>query len=194
MESENTADQTVLNNVFTSPVPPNTPKSARQTKRDDNVLADVMGILKTTANKLDNSIGIPDLTKSFASFIGAKMSNYSPQTRTSVEHAIFEIIMKADRGYYESWRHQDNHVYGSHQDNHVTSRARQNCVDLTGYSNPPSTSAGPPSGTNEARPYGYTTARNEEINASDYPTTQPPLSVSSQESYTSSMDDFNDLM
>ncbi|KPJ14067.1 hypothetical protein RR48_02668 [Papilio machaon] len=146
---ENTADQ----NVFTPPVLPNecTPKSAKQTRRDDNVLSDVMGILKTTANKLDNSIGIPDTTKSFASFIGAKMTSYSPQTRTSVEHAIFEIIMKADRGYYESWRHQNNR---------------------------PSISAGPPSGTNEAGPYGYTTARNEDT--TDYPTIQPPLSACSR--------------
>lgn len=146
------------------------------------MLSDVMGILKTTANKLDNSIGIPDTTKSFASFIAAKMTSYSPQTRTSVEHAIFEIIMKADRGYYESWHHQNNHAYGSHQDDHL-SRARQNCVDLTTI---------PPSGTNEAGPYGYTTARNEDT--TDYPTNQPSLSVSSQESYTSSMDDFHDLM
>ncbi|CAH4031063.1 unnamed protein product [Pieris brassicae] len=91
---ENIADQ----NVFTPPVLPNecTPKSANQTRRDDNVLSDVMGILKTTANKLDNSIGIPDTTKSFASFIGAKMTSYSPQTRTSVENSIFEIITKAE--------------------------------------------------------------------------------------------------
>ncbi|XP_047518833.1 uncharacterized protein LOC125058738, partial [Pieris napi] len=163
---ENTADQ----NVFTPPVLPNecTPKSAKQTRRDDNVLSVVMGILKTTATKLDNSIGIPDTTKSFASFIGAKMTSYSPQTRTLEEHAIFEIITKADRGYYESWRHQNNHAYGSNQDDYL-SRARQN-----------------------SGPYGYTTARNEDT--TDYPTIQPPLSVSSQESYTSSMDDFNDLM
>ncbi|CAG4946600.1 unnamed protein product [Parnassius apollo] len=93
---------------FTPPAPPNEHglQEAKRSRRDENnVLTDVVGILKTTAQKLDSSSSIPDLTKSFVSFIGAKMSNYSSQTRTSVEHAIFEIIMKTDRGYYESWQH-----------------------------------------------------------------------------------------
>lgn len=84
---------------FTPPAPPNEHglQEAKRSRRDENnVLTDVVGILKTTAQKLDSSSSIPDLTKSFVSFIGAKMSNYSSQTRTSVEHAIFEIIMKAD--------------------------------------------------------------------------------------------------
>ncbi|GBP62331.1 hypothetical protein EVAR_48504_1 [Eumeta japonica] len=179
-DSENTADQTALNNVFAPPVPPNeqTPKGAKQTRREENVLSDVMGILRKTTNKLDSSLCIPDITKSFVYFIGAKMSNYSPQTRTSVEHAVFEIIMKVDRGYYESWSHQDN-AYGSHQYEYVISGPRQNCVDLAGYSNRPSTSAGPPSGTNGAGPYGYTTAGNED--ATEYSTNQLPLSSDAHE-------------
>ncbi|GBP51872.1 hypothetical protein EVAR_88577_1 [Eumeta japonica] len=98
----------------------------------------------------------------FDTNVRAKMSSCSPQTRTSIEYAVFEIIMKADREYYKSWRHQDNYGYDSHQNNYETSRARHICVDLTGYSNHPLMSAGPPSSTKEAGPYGYTTARNED--------------------------------
>ncbi|CAH2100921.1 unnamed protein product [Euphydryas editha] len=110
LASENNAAE-ATQHKFTPPAPPNEHglQEAKRSRRDENnVLTDVLGILKTTAQKLDSSTSIPDLTKSFVSFIGAKMSNYSSQTRTSVEHAIFETIMKANRGYYESWRHQPN--------------------------------------------------------------------------------------
>ncbi|CAG4936677.1 unnamed protein product [Parnassius apollo] len=133
---------------FTPPAPPNEHglQEAKRSRRDENnVLTDVVGILKTTAQKLDSSSSIPDLTKSFISFIGAKMSNYSSQTRTSVEHAIFEIIMKADRGYYESWQHQPNAYY------------------TEPYSNRPSTSV----------TYGYTSAEN--VDAANYSINQQPF-------------------
>lgn len=76
---------------------------AKQAKKDDNssILSDVVGILQTTANKLGSS-GASDLATTFACYVSAKMKTYAPQTRNSVEHAIFEILMKADKGYYES--------------------------------------------------------------------------------------------
>ncbi|CAK1542549.1 unnamed protein product [Leptosia nina] len=76
-----------------------------QTRRNITIMStNSIGTIHT-ANKTGNTENSQALTKSFSTFIGAKMSTYSDQTRTSVEHAIFEILMKADRGYFElPWR------------------------------------------------------------------------------------------
>lgn len=103
--------QEAVQNEFATPRTRYEPTRAKQAKKDESssVLADVVGILQTTANKLGNS-GTPDLITTFASYISAKMNTYSLQTRNSVEHAIFEILIKADRGHYESsYRQQDNY-------------------------------------------------------------------------------------
>lgn len=185
-----------LQNEFATPRTRYEPTRAKQAKKDESssVLADVVGILQTTANKLGNS-GAPDLTTTFASYISAKMNTYSLQTRNSVEHGIFEILMKADRGYYESsYRQQDNYPSSYQESYYASQKKGQDYVDLTGYVNRPGTSGfnrPSPSAqtpdTNQAGRYGYTTARNEEY------MNQQPSSVTSLES-NQSYDDFNDLM
>lgn len=170
------------------------PTRAKQAKKDDNsVLSEVVGILQTTANKLGSSSAV-DLTTTFASYVAAKMKTYSTQTRNSVEHAIFDILIKADKGFYEgSYRQQDNYPTSYQESYCAPPKTGQDYVDLTGYGNRPgtsafrqSTSALPPD-TNQQAHYGYTTARNEE-----YDTDQQPSSVTSLESQQS-LDDYNDL-
>ncbi|KAJ8889666.1 hypothetical protein PR048_009167 [Dryococelus australis] len=42
-----------------------------------------------------------DKVTSFFTVVTAKVKGYSPDTRKVVEHAVFDILMKADTGYYE---------------------------------------------------------------------------------------------
>lgn len=40
-------------------------------------------------------------TKALTDFLASKMDTYSAQTKIAMQHAIFDIIMKADMGHYE---------------------------------------------------------------------------------------------
>uniref|UniRef100_A0A6P7FBH4 Uncharacterized protein LOC114328315 n=1 Tax=Diabrotica virgifera virgifera TaxID=50390 RepID=A0A6P7FBH4_DIAVI len=62
-----------------------------------------------TSSMLDNELNIfdtvkekPNETDTFFTYVATKVNNYSRETQTAVQHAVFEILMKADKGKYES--------------------------------------------------------------------------------------------
>lgn len=66
-------------------------------------MADAISVMRTAANKLKTPVSdTPEEVKSFGNYMISKMKSYSEQTRKGVEHAIFDILIKADRGYYEN--------------------------------------------------------------------------------------------
>jgi hypothetical protein len=76
---------------------PSTRKRSR--KQDDNtaLLASAVSILQATAGRLNASAEDCEV-KSFCSFLTSKMMAYRPTTRQMVQHAIYDILVKADRG------------------------------------------------------------------------------------------------
>lgn len=71
-------------------------------------------------------------TKAFTDFLASKMDTYSAQTKMAMQHAIFEMIMKADMGHYEYTHSQATYRTGYHTG-----------YSSTQYSAPPSTSCLP---------------------------------------------------
>lgn len=59
-----------------------------------------MEILKTVVAKMEKAEDDDGVTP-FVRFIGSKMKGYTKHTRNKVQHAIFDIITKADNGFYE---------------------------------------------------------------------------------------------
>lgn len=67
------------------------------------LLTETLNVMKTAASKLkSSSCETSDEVRSFGNFVVSKMNSYSEATRKSVEHAVFDILIKADRGYYEN--------------------------------------------------------------------------------------------
>lgn len=64
-------------------------------------MSSAFNILKNAAEKLDTGNVKPNEIDSFFSYVATKVKKYSSETQTSVQHAVFEILMKADRGYYD---------------------------------------------------------------------------------------------
>jgi hypothetical protein len=83
-------------------VTPRAPKRAKERRPDEStkLMSDALTVLKTAANNLNTSPS-QDEVKSFCAFVMAKMNSYSQDTRKKVQHAIFNILVKADRGFYE---------------------------------------------------------------------------------------------
>lgn len=67
------------------------------------MLKEAFCILKTATDKpppTQMNEQNPEL-RSFFDFIIEKMKNYNNQTKNSVQHEIFQIIVRADQGYYD---------------------------------------------------------------------------------------------
>ncbi len=75
------------------------------------MLSNAFSILKNAADKLDQQPA--DETNSFCTFIATKMRKYSPQTQTRLQHAILELLMKADQGLLD-WSTSYSHSASSY--------------------------------------------------------------------------------
>ena len=101
-------------NLNTSSLPtPKRPKTGRQRDRTSAMMTSALNILKTASSNLNKPATETDEMTSFFNYVSQKSKNYSPATKIGVQHAIFEIIMKADRGFYD-WN-LDNTHYRPHQ-------------------------------------------------------------------------------
>lgn len=55
-----------------------------------------------------------DECRSYGNFIGNKLRQYSSKTRSAVQHAISDVIFKADEGMYEAKTVQNQNTYHSY--------------------------------------------------------------------------------
>ena len=62
------------------------------------LMSDAIDIMKVTANRLGP--GTNDEIKAFGNYVVSKMNSFSTDTRKVVEHAIIDILMKADKGFF----------------------------------------------------------------------------------------------
>ena len=91
----------------TSPEP-----NRKKLKQDPKLqmLKEAFGILKNTANKPHDTE-----LRSFFDFIQEKMKNYTKDTKNAIQHEIFQIIMRADQGYYNSIQNYGYYSTTQHQ-------------------------------------------------------------------------------
>lgn len=66
-----------------------------------SMMINAFDILKTTASKLDKQPSQPDEVSSFFTYVSSKVQKYSIQTQKGIQHAMFEILMKADQEFYD---------------------------------------------------------------------------------------------
>ncbi|VVC88876.1 unnamed protein product [Leptidea sinapis] len=77
------------------------------------MLKEAFGILKHTANKPQQDMEL----KSFFGFIQEKMKYFSRDTKNAIQQEIFQIVMRADQGYYNT---MPNYGYsGLHKTNNL---------------------------------------------------------------------------
>ncbi|GBP97692.1 hypothetical protein EVAR_65931_1 [Eumeta japonica] len=82
-----------------SEIPP--PKKAKQDIKL-KMLKKAFGILKESVNKPPATNENDRELQSFFNFIIKKMKKYSAHTKTTVQQEIFQIISRADQGYYDN--------------------------------------------------------------------------------------------
>lgn len=79
------------------------PKRLKKQDLQQSLMTDAMDLMKTAVNKLKTPYSdTPEEVKTFGNYIISKMKSYLEETRKGVEHAIFDILIKADTGYYEN--------------------------------------------------------------------------------------------
>ncbi|GFY74025.1 uncharacterized protein TNIN_417131 [Trichonephila inaurata madagascariensis] len=73
------------------------------TKEEDtsaSMVNKALDILKTAA-KLDKEVPESNEIDSFFTYVAAKVRKYSPEAQKTVQHAVFDILMKADNGLFD---------------------------------------------------------------------------------------------
>ncbi|KAJ8874805.1 hypothetical protein PR048_022694 [Dryococelus australis] len=85
------------------PPPPSNQSAEGEEEPDQSslMLSSTFEILKTAAAKLNKPQPENDEITTFFPIVTAKVKGYSPETKKAVEHAVFDILMKADTSYYE---------------------------------------------------------------------------------------------
>lgn len=74
-----------------------------QERLQHSVMEDALALMKTASSKLKASPSdTPDEVKAFGNYVASKMKTYSENTRRGVEHAIYDILIKANSGYFEN--------------------------------------------------------------------------------------------
>ncbi|GFR13851.1 MADF domain-containing protein [Trichonephila clavata] len=79
------------------------PSKRITTKEEDtsaSMVNKALDILKTAA-KLDKEVPESNEIDSFFTYVAAKVRKYSPEAQKTVQHAVFDILMKADNGLFD---------------------------------------------------------------------------------------------
>ncbi len=101
-----------------SATPPTTKRLKKHMEdKQKAMMSSALDLLKTASTKLDQeSLHPANEIDAFFKFVTAKVHNYSPDTQKAVQHSIFEILMKADRGLFEwpSTSYQYSHPLSSY--------------------------------------------------------------------------------
>lgn len=96
-----------------SPPPSHEPPN-KKLKSDPKLqmLKEAFGTLKNTTNKPQQDMEL----KFFFDFIQEKLKNYSRDTKNTIQHEIFQIIMRADQGYYNSMQNYGHYSTTQNQE------------------------------------------------------------------------------
>ncbi|CAH1975212.1 unnamed protein product [Acanthoscelides obtectus] len=79
-------------------LPPNLQSDKNKT-RSSPIMSDAFQILKNAAKKMDKEPTQPSEIDSFFNFVAAKVQKYPPPIQQTIQHAVFDLIIKADRGF-----------------------------------------------------------------------------------------------
>jgi len=93
IENENDDSATTLNI--------NKRMKVKGSEASTSMMKNAFEILKTTASKLNKQPSQPDEVSSFFTYVSSKVQKYSIQAQKGIQHAMFEILMKADQGFYD---------------------------------------------------------------------------------------------
>ncbi|BET00133.1 Alcohol dehydrogenase transcription factor Myb/SANT-like [Nesidiocoris tenuis] len=113
-ESNTTSSRPTIQMVETNLQP--APKRARvekseetdeQLSRGESLLASAADLMKSTATALSRNRDTCEV-KTFCDFLAAKMLTYSKKTSRSVQHAVFDVLVQADRGTFECDKSKKN--------------------------------------------------------------------------------------
>ncbi|KAF8767281.1 hypothetical protein HNY73_020265 [Argiope bruennichi] len=80
------------------------PRLTKRTKVDGDISSSMMKIafnMLQTAEKKLQTASQPDEIDSFFTYVAAKVQKYTPETQKTIQHAIFDILMKADKGMFD---------------------------------------------------------------------------------------------
>lgn len=87
--------------TYSSPAPKQR-KTGRQRDSASPVMTSALNMLQPVASS-HSSEPTPETDEmtAFFNYVSQKTKNYPPATKIGVQHAIFEILIQADRGFYE---------------------------------------------------------------------------------------------
>lgn len=87
--------------TYSSPAPKQR-KTGRQRDSASAVMTSALNMLEPVASS-HSSEPPPETDEmtAFFNYVSQKTKNYPPVTKIGVQHAIFEILIQADRGFYE---------------------------------------------------------------------------------------------
>lgn len=87
--------------TYSSPAPKQR-KTGRQRDSASPVMTSALNMLQPVASS-QSSEPTPETDEmtAFFNYVSQKTKNYPPATKIGVQHAIFEILIQADRGFYE---------------------------------------------------------------------------------------------
>lgn len=87
-------------NTYSSPVPTKRAKK-RHYDPTHTMMENAFDMMKTATATLTKPCQEPDEITAFFNYVSTKVKNYPSETRKGVQHAVFEVLMKADQGFYE---------------------------------------------------------------------------------------------
>lgn len=88
--------------TYSSPAPKQRKTGRQQDSASSAVMTSALTMIRPVASSLSNEPAPEtDEMTAFFNYVTQKTKNYPPATKIGVQHAIFEILMQADRGFYE---------------------------------------------------------------------------------------------
>lgn len=88
--------------TYSSPVPKQRKTGRQQDSASSAVMASALNMTRPVASSRSSEPAPEtDEMTAFFNYVTQKTKNYPPATKIGVQHAIFEILMQADRGFYE---------------------------------------------------------------------------------------------
>ncbi|XP_050517596.1 uncharacterized protein LOC126892170 [Diabrotica virgifera virgifera] len=120
-------------------IPPK--RSKRADEPSSSMMSNAFNILQNAADKLDTLKEKPNEINTFFTYAATKVINYSKETQTAVQQAVFEILMKADRGVYDSASSHHQHSWQNPPVNMTPSlpspSSQSSYTSMSNISNPP---------------------------------------------------------
>lgn len=92
-----------------------TKRAKRSVDINTSLMSSAFEMLKNAAQKLDKQPTKANEVDCFFTYVASKVNNYSPEVQKSVQHAIFDILVKADKGQYDQRAHNYNNFNNNWQ-------------------------------------------------------------------------------